>query len=453
MKGFSITVAEKGRMCCAAIVATLSIVLAFGFAAPMQANADEGAAGLAAGGMQITTQQEGQEDVSMYNPEWASLWANDSEGYSAGYFLVNVTNELEVTKVTSSDSNVLKVKHNGSEYKAWNWMITTSNAGSARLSITFKQDGVEKTISETYTVKTFPNAIKSIKFNGTALSYPTSKNYISQAYLYEFKGTSGKLEVSLASGWRIGSFSASIMDKDYKTLSEPEISNGKAFSVAKNANHVSIHFSIYNDSGENVYFSVYVYRNKPLEMPSKTVCYIGYPKTIGLSFSRIYGALDDIKVTSVKSSKPGVVAVKMNKNLMNVKVQAKKAGTAKITIKYTFKGRSYTATANYVASKDYPIKSAVVNGKSVKLKKNPCGYVVNNYKKNTGTAKVVAAKGWKVKSVKYYSDANDYFNQGKGKTVKNGAKVKTVKGKQGIVVVTLKKGKTSFVYRVYFNRV
>ena len=454
MKGFSITVTEKGRMCCVAIATALSLVFALGFAAPMQASADEGALGLAAGSAQITTQATDQEEVGMRSPEWTSMWAGDKDGYPISYFLSYANEELEITNVTSSDSKVLKVTHNGSENKIWNWSVSSPNAGSATLTVTYKKDGVEKTISETYASKTFPNAVTSIKFNGTALAVPTSKKYVDQDTIYGFKGKSGKLEVKLASGWKIGSLSESTYDKNHKSLSQSEISNGESFSIAKKAQFISLYFNIYNGSGDNYSYSLQVYRNLPLELSSKAVYYIGYPTKSRLPYSAIYGDTATLKVTSVKSSNSSVIAVKKNKDLFKVTVQAKKAGTAKITVKYKFNGKSYTASAKCTASKDYPVKSVSVNSKSVKLKKNPYSYLLSKYKKGTGKVKITAAKGWQVKSLKYYSDVMDYYNQGKGTTIKGGKSFKTEADKEGVVIATLKKkkGKTSFTYAVYFDR-
>ena len=454
MKGFSITVTEKGRMCCVAIVAALLLVFAFGSAAPAQASADEGALGLTAGGAQITTQATDQEEVGMRDPEWTSMWAGDKDGYSISYFLSYANEELEITNVTSSNSSVLKVTHSGSDNKIWSWSVSSPNAGSATLTVTYKKDGVEKKISETYTSKAFPDAITSIKFNGTALAIPTSKKYVDQDTIYGFKGKSGKLEVKLASGWKIGSLSESTYDKNHKSLSQSEISNGETFSIEGKAQFANVYFNIYNDKGDNYNYSLYVYRNLPLQLSAKAVYYIGYPAKSRLPYSAIYGDSSNIKVTKVTSSNKSVIAVKKNKDLFKVVVQAKKAGTAKITVKYTFNGKPYTASAKCTASKDYPVKSVLVNNKSVKLKKNPYSYLLSKYKKGTGKVKITAAKGWQVKSLKYYSDVMDYYNQGKGTTIKGGKSFKTEADKEGVVIATLKKkkGKTSFTYAVYFDR-
>lgn len=427
-----------------ALVATVLALVVALVSMPAKASAAEDAAGLAAGSAQVTT----QEDIAMMDPEWVDLWAYEPEGYDVARFLTSGDESLEITKVTTSDSAVLKVETVDSEKNFWSYRVYPRKAGSATLAVTYSQNGASKTISAKYTVKTFPNAIKSLKFNGESMAVPTSQNPSGSHGCFGFKGTSGKVQVELAAGWSIGSFSGYFYDKNSNSLGNLEITNGKAFTIPAKASYGFVNLDIYSTNGDNFYYSLGIQRELPLKLIAKPVLYLGYPKITRLPFQSIYSFSSDIEVTSVKSSKPAVIAVKKNKDLYKVTLQPKKVGTSVITVKYKCDGKAFTAKTKCTVSKDYPIKSVAVNGKAVNLKKNPSGTFKENYKKNTGKVKITAAKGWKVKSLQYFSD----ISVQKGKKIKNGASVKTPKGKWAYVLATLKKGKATYTYTVNFKR-
>ena len=432
----------KGRLW-ALVAAAVSLAVALGFATPTQASAAEGGTVLAAGSAQVTT----QEDVTMVNPDWVTLWAGDQERSTVSRFLMYTDSDLEVTNVQSSNSAVLKVSKLDSQKKTWSYEVSPLKVGKAKLSVTLTQNGASKTISETYVVKAYPNPITSITFNGESLTVPTAKAPFSTGYYFGFKGTSATLNMKVASGWEITYMSVYTHNQGASGKSV-DITNGKAFDIPKGSQG-SVNVNLYNSaSSENVSYYLNVYRDMPLTLVAKPTYYIGYPKVSGLQIKSLYGNFDDIKVVSVKSSNSSVITVKKNKLFSKVKVQAKKAGKSKITVKYTYKGKTYTATAQCTASKDYPVKSVSVNGKSLNLKKNCGGYWPKAYKKNTAKIKITAAKGWKVKSIRSYAGYSDP----KGKKVKNGASIKTPKGQATSVVATLKKGKTTYTYHWYFDR-
>ena len=443
MGGSSTMASGKGKLWAALAAVALSLVVALGFAAPTQASAADGSAGLAAGSVQVTT----QDDVEMMNPDWVSLWVNSKETSTVGMFLMNVSNDTKVTKVVTSDSSVLKVTKLDSDNKAWSYEVLPLKVGKATLSVTVSQGGVTKILSETYAVKLHPNAFTSITFNGKSLTVPTSKAPITASRIFEFKGTKAKVDVKAASGWTVSSISGH-MYKNGTSGTSIGLTNGKEFTIPK-GQQCHIFIDLYNATTyEYVSYDVDVYRDQPLTMDAKTTYYIGYPKVSMPHFKIIYGGVNDITVLSVKSSAPAIIKAKKNKRFNKVQLRAMKPGKSKITIKYQFEGKTYTTSAMSTASKDFPVKAAFANGKSLSLKKYCSAYYPKTYKKNTAKVKITPAKGWKVKSLVCYSGYSDI----KGKKVKNGATVKTPQGQATTVVATLKKGKSTYEYRWYFDR-
>ena len=194
--GNSIGTLRKGGVTVAIVAAAFALAVALGMAAPAQAVAAQGSNELAAGSAQVAT----QGDFAMANPEWTSIWAGDT-AYTGLYQYTNgITDGIQITKVTSSNSAVLKVKKLDSYKQLSSYEVYPLKAGKAKLSVTYKQNGATKTISETYTVKTFTNGFKSIKLNGESLTVPTSKKADSSGRYYCFTGTSAKVNVTTANG-------------------------------------------------------------------------------------------------------------------------------------------------------------------------------------------------------------------------------------------------------------
>lgn len=445
----SITMApSKGRLSAVIAAAALSFAIALGFAIPTQASAAEDSAALATGSAQSTAQLTAQADASMLDPDWVDLWAGCDEIIMLNEFLADTDGAI-VTSVTSSDTSVLKVTKLDSEKTIWSYRVHPLKVGTAKLSITLSQNGVTKNLSETYTVKTMPKVMASLTLNGESLPVPSANNPITEYECFGFKGTSAKINVKPASGWEITHMSA-YRSKLGSSGESFEVTNGTAFTIPTGKQgYADISIVLYNStSAQNFSFRLGVYRTMPIQLVSKPTYYIGYPKTCAPQYKMTYNS-SYITVISVKSSKPGVIAAKSNKEFHKIKLRAKKPGKSKITIKYKYKGRTFTASAKSTVAKDYPVKSALINGKSIKLKKNSFSYVPKTYTKNKAKIKIKAAKGWKVKSLKRYSG----FISTKGTKVKNGKAVKTPEGQYTYVLATLKKGKRTFTYGWYFNRI
>lgn len=137
---------------------------------------------------------------------------------------------------------------------------------------------------------------------------------------------------------------------------------------------------------------------------------------------------DDATVTSVKSSNSKVIKVIKSKydGTTYYDLKYKKAGKAKVTVKFKTPSGKVIKKTKTIKVKKYPnhIKSITINGKSVSVKKHKYEYE----KKFTGTKAAIkfkAQNGWKIS----YADISMYDQDAdKDVTVKS-AKTKVKKGK------------------------
>ena len=126
-------------------------------------------------------------------------------------------------------------------------------------------------------------------------------------------------------------------------------------------------------------------------------------------------------VTSVKSSKDSVLAVKEEKLTFEDHkekayiLKSKKAGKATITVKFKKPSGKTGTLKKTITVRKYPyeIKSLKVNGKSVKISKNKFNFSKKTNRTNV-TVKMALKKGWKVSSIYCYR----YKKNGKTSEVK-----------------------------------
>ena len=427
----------KEAIWAALVTVAFSLITAIGLSAPTQALAAAGANELAAGSVQTSsTTVEFFDDME--------LWAGDVDSKSLAYY-VEVSGddgEVSVTNVVSSNPAVLKVQKVDSLKTVWSYNVYPMKEGTAKLTLYYKTKGKAKTASHTYSVATLPDGIKSISLNGEPLLAPTSKNAVSEMWIYDFKATSAKLDIVTENGWVMSSARGDFNNRLGTVSLTVDIENGKPFTIPEGYDG-SINLSFSNENSDIGFsYSILISRDKPFNL-TKGVYFVGYPKYSDLPINELYEP-EDIQVVSVAFSKPSIFKAKLNKNINKVKLQAKKAGKSKVVVTYKVDGRIYTASTTCTAL-SYPLKSVKLNGKAINLKKNSLNYSVKRFKKSSATVKFVPAKGWKVVKTQYYN------GKGKVKTVKNGSSVSVPKRKHVFVSITLKKGKTRFEYYVNLN--
>ncbi len=440
MRVKSTTTAWKGMPWALVAAVALAFLMAMG-AAPTQAQAAQSEEALAAGSVQVTTQDKGIASLVDRDDLWAGNKNNDGLYNFVTWDAARLTN----VTVTSSNPSVLKVEKLDSTKNLGSYNIVPLKVGKAKLTVKFKDEETNQkdTISRTYTVKAFSDGVASMKLNNTALPVPTSKSSRTEFDVYNYTGTTTKLTVATKNGWAVTWMSGEIEKVSNGTSKSIEVENGKSFTIPKGYEGY-IDVSLYKESTDEYFdYRVRVYRNGPI-VADKGSIFIGHPTMPYLFWNGVdaYTA----KVISVKSSKPGVIKAtfKKNKGVNKITLSAKKAGTSKITIKYKVGNKTYTTKANYTAV-TFPLASVKVNGKAINLKKNESGITYNRYAKSNARVNAKAGKGWKLLKITTWVN-------GKEKKLKNGAKIATKKNTSVTVAIHLKKGKMTYTYFIEFSR-
>ncbi|MBQ6440345.1 MAG: hypothetical protein IJJ06_09525 [Mogibacterium sp.] len=172
----------------------------------------------------------------------------------------------------------------------------------------------------------------------------------------------------------------------------------------------------------------------------------------------------DGKLTSVTSSNTSVVSVsklsaydEKGKKIKIFRLNYKKAGTAKLTVKYTRpNGKKATITKTLVIKK-YPnmIKSLKVNGKTVKISKNKLRYTVKAFKNTSAAIKMATKNGWRITeaTIDYYGKTYKY-KELKKSVVTKGSKISIPKKYDHAIVYIYMydKNDNRIVYEIDFFR-
>ena len=153
----------------------------------------------------------------------------------------------------------------------------------------------------------------------------------------------------------------------------------------------------------------------PLKAVQSETIYEGNTNLSGLDFEptkanpteKDWDKVQKCVLVSVKSSNNKVLkAKKLGSDMSEQCLEPVKAGKAKITIKYKYKGKKYTITKT-VKVKKYlnAIESITLNGKSVNLNKQKYrfNYDVEKYKKTSAKVKIKPASGWEINGAWMYS--------------------------------------------------
>lgn len=267
----------------------------------------------------------------------------------------------------------------------------------------------------------------SLKVGGKAIKLDNNDTYT----FLNYGKTSAKVQWKLNEGWNVTrtSYFTSSNSKD------TTLKNGGTVKVPKNGNAI---LDIHVDNGYSYkYCSIFIYNVKP-RLISDTI-WMGSRENM-LSFDGFSG---NAQAVSIKSSKPGVLAVTKSQGqdsrVYDCCLTPKKPGTSKITLVAKINGKKKTFSANYTV-KPYPkpITMLKVDGKAVNLGKNKFAANVKT-KKNKVKVQYKIAKGWKLKRCSYWDDAAR-----KSVVVKSGGTVKTKD--TAWVVFRLTRGKDVFWY-------
>ena len=160
------------------------------------------------------------------------------------------------------------------------------------------------------------------------------------------------------------------------------------------------------------------------------------------------------KVIFVKSSNPSVLEVTDAEDL---ELTPRKAGKAKITVKYKLAGKSYKIKGTYTV-KAYPkaVKSLTVNGRKVKLtgeQKRRCVLEALEGEKVSFAINLKPGTGWKIAKINAYTQ-NTWDSKSKKTALKvaNNTKFTVPKDKEAFITYTLAKGKARYQYHFIIER-
>lgn len=106
---------------------------------------------------------------------------------------------MEPVEVKSSNTKVLAVKKQKDNTSIYGYNLVPKKPGKAVITAKIKVNGEEKTFKATYTVKKFPNALKSLKVGGKTINLKKNKTY---AQVKTGKKTA-KVEYKIAKGWKV----------------------------------------------------------------------------------------------------------------------------------------------------------------------------------------------------------------------------------------------------------
>ena len=168
----------------------------------------------------------------------------------------NWTGYEKTTLVKSSNSSVLKVKN-----KRWLCVIP-KKAGKAKITLEYELDGKSYSTSTTFTVKKYPNPIKSLKINGKSIKLKDSDRLGYTFYLPD-DGLKSSIIINMkpASGWsisKIRAYSYSPVDDDVKEA-KFTVKNNKKFTLKAELN-AKVTYTLKHKKGQTFNYGIHFWR-------------------------------------------------------------------------------------------------------------------------------------------------------------------------------------------------
>lgn len=196
-------------------------------------------------------------DISRSAPleiEATTEWLGDP----SAYLQVTARNgddidRAKVTKVTSSNTSVLKVRKNGS--KTSGISLDLRKPGKSTIAMTYKLDGTTYTAKAVYTVKNYPNPLASLLVNGSKVKLSSNKfGYSVNGY----KKSSATVKVTPSAGWSVDAMRC--YSGKYSSSGESkQIRNGAKVSVPAKG-YCSVSVSLKSKAGDSFWYYVYLDR-------------------------------------------------------------------------------------------------------------------------------------------------------------------------------------------------
>jgi len=336
----------------------------------------------------------------------------------------NFPEGAQVTKVTSSNKKVLVAKRSGTQPQQCT--LTPVGVGESTVKVTYKVDGTTKVLSAIYRVKEYPAPFTSVKVNGEAVDVPSPENTSGYSTVIGYTGTSTKVEVVPATGWKISAMA--VFATSDETGGSPqkgiEIENGASFEVPEGKDRAILIQAI-NSSGDSFGYLVNLYRSGGMKITPDTL-WVGKAYAAQSSFYFNLELIEKIKLKGAVSSNTGVLAAKVDGlKHHQLTLTPVKPGTSTVTLTYeSFDGKTYTTSALYtVKAYPNPLKSVKVNGAAVDLKANPFDCRNGAFSSAMAQLDVTPSSGWSVKSITCHSYGQEGPSSATHYAVQNGSTV------------------------------
>ena len=202
----------------------------------------------------IGTEEAGVQETTetIYVP--SVMWKGDSQHISVYSISGKNVRYATITKVTSSDTAVVKKVKKIDSLKA-------VNTGEAWVTVNYKYSTTEvgsRTVK--VIVKKYPKQIKSLTFNGKKVDVSKKK------YSYtvnKFSKTSVKIKMKLKKGWVISDawgFGNRKGGSDQLKVTKAKIAKGGSIKLAKKYKSANLRVIMKNKEGNEINYDFYLYR-------------------------------------------------------------------------------------------------------------------------------------------------------------------------------------------------
>lgn len=171
--------------------------------------------------------------------ETHTYWEKDPSCYTV--FTENLPENAKLVSIKSAKPKVLRAEKWGSG--KWDCGVVPLKAGKSKVTVVYKISGKKVTVSGTFTVKKYPNAIKKLTFNKKAIDL---KKYPFEIDNFKQAAKTITIKVTPASGWKLVSPIEILSEGcSYKT-----VKNGKSVNISLKKPRVSALITLHNKLGE-----------------------------------------------------------------------------------------------------------------------------------------------------------------------------------------------------------
>lgn len=177
--------------------------------------------------------------------ETHTYWAKTPSWYTV--FTENLPDDAKLVSAKSSKPNVLSIEKWGSD--KWDVVVHPEKPGKSVVTVVYKFGGKRHAVKGTFTVKKYPNAIKSLTLNKKAINL--KKNPF-EADCTNNKNSKITIKVTAAKGWKVVNPIEILSEGcSYKT-----VKNGRSVKISLKKERVAALITLINGAGEE--FNYYI---------------------------------------------------------------------------------------------------------------------------------------------------------------------------------------------------